>query len=350
MAVRPNDVTEEVSSSQGQQTPEVGESSRPPQTDEEIFRAQLVAAVTMFSQVMQNPKFLALLQPPLPSQPVETEPEARACEKQFNRIFGAISNQKDLYILLCAMQRSLFFCSDNSVIRLEKIEHYVREDLNKISRRAMVVLKPLKVVIKNIEENAVMNLHAKYWPDAADDDDERHYEVPFSKVVYIESSDFRIKDSKDYYGLSLGKTVMLRYAFPIKCVDVVYTEDQTTVVEIHAEYDPAKSTKPKGVIHWVAEPSCGTLPLKVEVRLFETLFLSENPGELDDWLADLNPNSKTIIAEAFAVPVLKNACLGDRFQFERLGYFCVDQDSTSENIIFNRSVSLRDSYVKTATR
>ncbi|KAI5063130.1 hypothetical protein GOP47_0021677 [Adiantum capillus-veneris] len=217
--------------------------------------------------------------------------------------------------------------SDGSMIRLEKIEHYVREDLNKKSRRVMVVLKPLKVVIKNMEENAVSNLRAKYWPDAADDDDKLHYEVPFSKVVYIESSDFRIKDSKDYYGLSLGKTVMLRYAFPIKCVDVVYAEDKTTVVEVHAEYDPAKSIKPKGVIHWVAEPSCGTQPLKVEVRLFDTLFLSENPGELDNWLADLNPNSKTTVAEAFAVPVLRHACLGDQFQFERLGYFCVDQDN-----------------------
>lgn len=238
--------------------------------------------------------------------------------------------------------------SDNSMIRLEKIEHYVREDLNKKSRRAMVVLKPLKVIIRNLEENTVMDLRAKFWPDASDNDDEAHYRVPFSKVVYIESSDFRTKDSKDYYGLTLGKTVMLRYAFPIKCVDVVYGEDQTTVVEIHAEYDPAKSTKPKGVIHWVAEPSCGTSPLKVEVRLFDTLFLSENPAELDDWMADLNPNSKTTITEAFAVPVLRNSKLGDQFQFERLGYFCPDLDSSSDKLIFNRTVSLRDSYVKAA--
>lgn len=238
--------------------------------------------------------------------------------------------------------------SDGSMIRLDKIEYYVREDMNKKSPRVMVVLKPLKVVIMNLEASVVMDLRAKFWPDANDGDDESHYQVPFSKVVYIESSDFRTNDSKDYYGLALGKTVMLRYAFPIKCVDVIFGEDQTTVVELHAEYDPTKSTKPKGVIHWVAEQSRGTSPLKVEVRLFDKLFLSENPSELDDWLADLNPNSKTVITEAFAVPVLRHAKFGDRFQFERLGYFCVDQDTTSEKLIFNRTVTLRDSYGKVA--
>ncbi|KAH7440393.1 hypothetical protein KP509_04G104900 [Ceratopteris richardii] len=236
--------------------------------------------------------------------------------------------------------------SDGSLIRLEKIEHYIREDLNKKSRRVMVVLKPLKVVIKNMEENVVMNLRAKFWPDAADSEESSHYEVPFSRVVYIESSDFRLKDSKDYYGLAPGKTVMLRYAFPIKCVDIIYAEDKSTVLELHAEYDPAKSTKPKGVIHWVSEPSHGILPLKVEVRMFEKLFLSENPSELEDWLADLNPNSKIVIAEALAVPVLKHSCHGDSYQFERLGYFCVDQDSSADKLVFNRTVSLRDSYVK----
>ncbi|KVI02564.1 Aminoacyl-tRNA synthetase, class I, conserved site-containing protein [Cynara cardunculus var. scolymus] len=156
--------------------------------------------------------------------------------------------------------------------------------------------------------------------------------VPFSSVVYIEQSDFRIKDSKDYYGLAPGKTVLLRYAFPIKCTEVVLSEDKKTVVE--------------GVLHWVAEPSPGIDPLKVEVRLFEKLFLSENPGELDNWLDDLNPESKVVMTCAYAVPTLRDAAVDDKFQFERLGYFVADKDSTPEKLIFNRTVTLRDSYGK----
>ncbi|KAI5071093.1 hypothetical protein GOP47_0013344 [Adiantum capillus-veneris] len=200
----------------------------------------------------------------------------------------------------------------------------------------MVVLKPLKVVIKNIEEHTVMNLRAKYWPDASDVDDESHYEASMKilipKIIMVLP----------------WERLMLRYAFPIKCVDVLYAADETTVVEVHAEYDPTKSTKPKGVIHWVAEPSIGTAPLKVEVRLFDTLFLSENPGEVEDWLTDLNPSSKTTVAAAFAVPVLRHSSLGDQFQFERLGYFCLDPDTTPDKLVFNRTVTLRDSYTKAA--
>ena len=118
------------------------------------------------------------------------------------------------------------------------------------------------------------------------------------------------------------------------------------IIEIRAEYDPSKTTKPKGVLHWVAQPAPGVEPLKVEVRLFDKLFLSENPAELEDWLGDLNPNSKEVIKGAYAVPSLATAVLGDKFQFERLGYFAVDTDSTPENIVFNRTVTLRDSYGK----
>ncbi|PIA33290.1 hypothetical protein AQUCO_04100012v1 [Aquilegia coerulea] len=229
--------------------------------------------------------------------------------------------------------------SDNSMIQLERLEYHVREELNKTASRAMVVLHPLKVVISNLEDNMIMDLDAKKWPDAQTDDKSSLYKVPFSNVVYIERSDFRMKDSKDYYGLAPGKSVMLRYAFPIKCTEAIYGDDQETVVEIHAEYDPSKTTKPKGVLHWVAQPSPGVNPLKVEVRLFDKLFCSENPAELDDWLADLNPLSKEVIPEAFAVGCLCNAAVGDKFQFERL-------DSTSDKLVFNRTVTLRDSYTK----
>ncbi|XP_024028308.1 glutamine--tRNA ligase isoform X1 [Morus notabilis] len=236
--------------------------------------------------------------------------------------------------------------SDSSMIRVDRLEYHVREELNKTAHRTMVVIHPLKVVITNLEAGTMLDLDAKKWPDAQVDDDSAFYKVPFSKIVYIEQSDFRMKDSKDYYGLSPGKSVLLRYAFPIKCADVILDDDNKTVVEIRAEYDPSKKTKPKGVLHWVAEPSPGVDPLKVEVRLFDKLFISENPAELDDWVADLNPQSKLVIPDAYAVPTLRNATDGDSFQFERLGYFAVDKDSSPEKLVFNRTVTLRDSYSK----
>ncbi|XP_057961935.1 glutamine--tRNA ligase isoform X2 [Malania oleifera] len=236
--------------------------------------------------------------------------------------------------------------SDCSMIRLDRLEYHIREELNKTAPRTMVVIHPLKVVITNLEADSAMAVDAKKWPDAQVGDASAIYKVPFSKVVYIETTDFRMKDSKDYYGLAPGKTVLLRYAFPIKCTEVIHGDDNESVVEIRAEYDPHKKTKPKGVLHWVAEPSPGVEPLKVEVRLFDKLFLSENPAELDDWLADLNPQSKVVIPEAYAVSSLKNAIAGDRFQFERLGYFVADKDSKSGKLVFNRTVTLRDSYGK----
>ncbi|RVW14999.1 Glutamine--tRNA ligase [Vitis vinifera] len=236
--------------------------------------------------------------------------------------------------------------SDCSIIRLDRLEYYIREELNKTAPRTMVVLHPLKVVITNLEDGSITDLDAKKWPDAQEDDASAFHKVPFSKIVYIEQSDFRMKDSKDYYGLAPGKSVLLRYAFPIKCTEVILSDDKETVVEVRAEYDSSKKTKPKGVLHWVAEASPGLNPLTVEVRLFDKLFLSENPAELDDWLGDLNSQSKVVVPSAYAVPSLKNAAVGDRFQFERLGYFVVDKDSTPEKLVFNRTVTLRDSYGK----
>ncbi|CAJ1977513.1 unnamed protein product [Sphenostylis stenocarpa] len=207
---------------------------------------------------------------------------------------------------------------DGTLISVERLEYHVREELNRIAPRAMVVLHPLKVVITNLEANSAIEVDAKKWPDAQADDAAAFYKIPFSNVVYIEHSDFRMQDSKDYYGLAPGKSAILRYAFPIKCTEVILADDNETILEIRAEYDPSKKTKPKGVLHWVAQPSPGVDPLKVEVRLFERLFLSENPAELENWLGDLNPNSKVIIADAYGVSSLQNAKVGDNFQFERL--------------------------------
>ncbi|AAG28798.1 glutaminyl-tRNA synthetase (glnrs), putative [Arabidopsis thaliana] len=237
--------------------------------------------------------------------------------------------------------------SDGSMIHVSRLEHHIREELNKTAPRTMVVLNPLKVVITNLESDKLIELDAKRWPDAQNDDPSAFYKVPFSRVVYIDQSDFRMKDSKDYYGLAPGKSVLLRYAFPIKCTNVVFADDNETVREIHAEYDPEKKSKPKGVLHWVAESSPGEEPIKVEVRLFEKLFNSENPAELNDaWLTDINPNSKMVISGAYAVSTLKDAAVGDRFQFERLGYYAVDKDSEPGKLVFNRTVTLRDSYGK----
>ncbi|KZV38221.1 glutaminyl-tRNA synthetase-like [Dorcoceras hygrometricum] len=235
--------------------------------------------------------------------------------------------------------------SDCSIIRLDRLEYHVREELNKTAPRTMVVLNPLKVVITNMEAS-VIDIDAKKWPDAPEDDASSFYKIPYSSVVYIEHSDFRMKDSKDYYGLAPGKSVLLRYAFPIKCTEVILGDDNTTILEVHAEYDPAKKSKPKGVLHWVSESSPGVNPLMVEVRLFDKLFNSENPALLENWLGDLNPQSKLVISDAYAVSSLKDAAIGDRFQFERLGYFAVDKDSLPEKLVFNRIVTLRDSFGK----
>ncbi|PWA40840.1 glutamine-tRNA ligase, putative / glutaminyl-tRNA synthetase, putative / GlnRS [Artemisia annua] len=242
--------------------------------------------------------------------------------------------------------------SDGSMIRLEHLEHHVRNELNKTAPRTMVVLRPLKVVITNLDARSVIYIDAKKWPNAPKDDTSSNYKVPFSRVVYIDRDDFKDEYLEGYHGLAPGQDVLLRHAFPIKYTNMVHSEDKTSVVEIHAEYDPEKNTKPKasqsqtgiGVLHWVAEPSPGVDPLKVEVRLFDKLFKSENPGELDNWLDDLNPESKVVIPSAYGVPSLKFAEVGDKFQFERLGYFVVDKDSTPEKLVFNRTVALRDTY------
>uniref|UniRef100_A0A453T1Q3 glutamine--tRNA ligase n=1 Tax=Aegilops tauschii subsp. strangulata TaxID=200361 RepID=A0A453T1Q3_AEGTS len=219
--------------------------------------------------------------------------------------------------------------SDNSLIPFERLEYHIREELNKTASRAMVVLHPLKVVITNLEDGKVIDLDGKKWPDAPADEASSYYKVPFSRTVYIEKTDFRLEDPKDYYGLAPGKSALLRYAFPIKCTEVIHGDNPDDIGEIRAEYDPSKTSKPKGVLHWVAEPAPGVEPLKVEIRLFEKLFLSENPAGLEDkepegtaWLRDLNPHSKEVVKGAYAVPSLAAAVVGNKFQFERLGLLC----------------------------
>ncbi|XP_024516217.1 glutamine--tRNA ligase [Selaginella moellendorffii] len=228
--------------------------------------------------------------------------------------------------------------SDN-LISTDLVDHFVREELNKTAPRTMVVFQPLKVTIINFEGHEQDQVvEAKRFPDA----NSPTYKIPFTKTIYIERTDFREHDSKDYYGLSKGKSVLLRYAFPITCVDYICVDGE--VVELLATYDPLKAIKPKGVIHWVPEAAPGTKELTVEVRLFGKLFKSEDPRLHSNWLEDFNPQSKEVINDAVALHCLKDVKCGDCFQFERKGYFVVDRDSSSRKTVFNRIVALKSSF------
>ncbi|CAI7898627.1 unnamed protein product, partial [Closterium sp. NIES-53] len=248
-----------------------------------------------------------------------------------------------------AFCRAVGITRNENVIRVELLEHFMRDHLNRTAPRSLVVLKPLKVVITNVGEEEVEMVEGKRWPDAKEGDPEATYKLPFSRVVYIEQSDFRVKDSKDYYGLAPNKSVMLRYAYPIKCTEVIYEEDGTTVKELRAECDRAKSTKPKGVIHWVAEPKPGQAPLTVTIRLINKLFLSENPNELEDWLGDLNPESMEEIEGALAEPSLAGKPAGSPFQFERLVSKFVSFYKISFILRFHRYQALVDQWIDFTT-
>jgi len=224
------------------------------------------------------------------------------------------------------------------------LEYAIREDLNKTAQRAMAVLKPIKVIITNYEgEEEVEAINNPENPDAGT------RKVPFSNEIYIEETDFMENPPKGYHRLVPGGEVRLRYAYIIKCEEVVKNESGE-IIELRCTYDPATKSgsgtsdkKVKGVIHWVSAKHC----FEAEVRLYDRLFNVENPGELDNWLETINPNSLEIIPNAKLEPYLKSAKPLDNFQFERLGYFCVDSKySTSEKLVFNRTVTLKDTWAK----
>ncbi|MBD0305344.1 MAG: glutamine--tRNA ligase, partial [Nitrospiraceae bacterium] len=171
--------------------------------------------------------------------------------------------------------------------------------------------------------------------------------VPFSRVVYIEQDDFREVPPKKFFRLSPGQEVRLRYAYIIKCTGVVKDEQTGEVIEVHCTYDPETRSgssqagrKVKGTLHWVSAAHA----IDAEVRMYESLFVKENPG--DDWISDLNPHSLERLTSCKVEPSLDGAAPGSRYQFERQGYFCVDPDSSKERLVFNRTVALRDSWVK----
>lgn len=236
----------------------------------------------------------------------------------------------------------------NSRIDIALLEHCLREDLNKTSNRVMAVLRPLKVVIDNYPEGD------EEWMDAInnpEDSDAGIRKVPFSKVLYIEQEDFMEEPPKKFFRLGPGREVRLRYAYFVTCTDVV-KDDNGEIVELHCSYDPATrggnapdGRKVKSTLHWVSANHA----LRSDVRLYDNLFINERPDEVEeggDFKSNLNPQSLEVLSNCMVEPSLKEAKPHTRFQFERLGYFCVDADTTEDKLIFNRTVTLRDTWAK----
>jgi len=225
------------------------------------------------------------------------------------------------------------------------LEACLREELNKHSLRRMAITKPLKLVIDNYPDDLVEEMDAINNPEAPDAGTRK---VPFSKVVYIEQDDFRETPPPKYYRLYPGNEVRLRYAYFVKCTQVV-KNDAGEVVEVHCTYDPSTrggdapdGRKVKSTIHWVS----ATQAQAAEFRMYDRLFLKEDPEEGDEgFLACLNPDSLQVL-HGYVEPLLAQTTPGDRFQFERLGYFCTDQDSTDGKPVFNLTVSLKDTWAK----
>ncbi len=235
----------------------------------------------------------------------------------------------------------------NSTIDVAWLEDAVREDLNKSAARVMGVLNPLKVVIENYPEDKSEELEAINNPE---DPDAGTRMLPFSRELYIEQNDFMEDPPKKFFRLGPGREVRLRYAFFLKCHDYV-KDDDGNVVELRCTYDPETrggsapdGRKVKGTLHWVSAAHA----IDAEVRLYDHLFMKEDPGEVEegqDWKSNLNPDSLKV-QTCKLEPSLASAKTGDHFQFERVGYFCVDPDSTGEQLVFNRIVTLRDTWAK----
>lgn len=235
-----------------------------------------------------------------------------------------------------------------NIVDVSLLEFHVREHLNKITPRVMAVLNPLKIVISNYEEGKEEWLEAENNPG---DESAGSREVPFSKELYIEQEDFREEANRKFFRLKLGGEVRLKNGYIIKA-ETCTKDAEGNITEVQCTYDPKSKSgsgteeslrKVKGTLHWVSIPHA----IKAEVRLYDRLFNDENPdGHKDkDFMDFINPNSLEKIT-GYLEPSMKNAKIGDRFQFQRLGYFNVDTDSTDENLVFNRTVTLRDTWAK----
>ena len=242
----------------------------------------------------------------------------------------------------------------NSTVDFALLEHCVREDLNKTSSRVMAVIRPLKVVIENYPEDQVEELTAENNPQ---DSASGSRKIPFSKVLYIERDDFMEDPPKKFFRLGPDREVRLKIAYIIKCERVIKDEKTGEVVELRCTYDPDTKSgssmggrKVKGTLHWLsAAHAC-----RAEMRLYNHLFLKENPAdekECPDLGASVNRDSLEVVRTGFIEPFLKDASKGDRFQFLRLGYFCVDNENSSYDFpVFNRTVTLRDTWAKVSKK
>ena len=236
----------------------------------------------------------------------------------------------------------------NSIVDVALLEHCLRQDLNKRAPRVFGVLRPLKVVITNYPEDLVEEMECINNPEDASMGTRK---VPFSRVLYVERGDFREDAPKKWFRLAPGREVRLRYAYYVTCVDVV-KDEQGEVVELHCTYDPetrggwsSDGRKVRGALHWVSVAHA----LEAKVRLYDRLFLKANPLDVEegeDFIASLNPNSLETLTSCHIEPSLAGAASGSIYQFERQGYFCVDPDSTDGKLVFNRTVSLRDTWAK----
>ncbi len=246
-----------------------------------------------------------------------------------------------------AFWESIGIAKRDSTIDVSQLEAAVRDDLNKKAPRAMAVLRPLRVVIENYPEDQVEELDAVNNPEDASMGKRK---VPFSRIVYIERDDFRENPPKQFFRLSPGREVRLRYAYFITCTSVVKDENGE-VVELRCSYDPATrggdapdGRSPKATMHWVSAAHA----VRGEIRLYDRLFNDERPSEDEegDFTSSLNPNSLEVLADAHLEPSLSSAQPGDRYQFERMGYFCADLDSKPGALVFNRTVTLRDTWAR----
>jgi len=237
----------------------------------------------------------------------------------------------------------------NSVVDIALLEHCLREDLNKRAPRVMAVLNPLKVVIDNYPENQVEQLEAVNNPE---DESMGLRKVPFSKVLYIEKDDFREDPPKKFFRLAPGREVRLRYGYYIKCVDIVKNEKTGEILELHCNYDPETKggwspdgRKVRATLHWVSAAHA----IEAEIRLYDHLFTNPDPEDVnegEDFTVNLNPNSLEILKSCQVEPSLADSKIGDRFQFERVGYFSVDQDSKNDILVVNRTVTLKDTWAR----
>jgi glutaminyl-tRNA synthetase len=237
----------------------------------------------------------------------------------------------------------------DSIVDIALLEYSIREDLNKRAPRVMAVIHPLKLVILNYPENQAEELEAINNPE---DPGMGTRKVPFSRVLFIERDDFREDPPREYFRLAPGREVRLRYAYYITCVGALKDDKTGEVMELHCTYDPATRggdspdrRKVKATLHWVSAAHA----LPAEVRLYEHLFLKADPNEVEgdgDFTANVNPKSLEIVTSCRVEPSLAGAAPGNIYQFERLGYFCVDPDTSKGSLVFNRTVTLRDTWAK----